>query len=832
MEENSKTSQTSRDKQSISHDAIQADICSLIYQHYPDTIFTLDKTGNFIFVNEKAEDIIGYKPHEITGHFLQLIKDEYKDIANHYFQQALLGETSNFFCEVIHKNKQTVYLNLTDIPLTINGEIVGVFGFARDLMELYQKEAELLRITNSLNLAQEVANIGSWDYDVETDLIYCSEALYKIVGIEHIEGIFPRYGNLLEMVHPEDRKRVDNQFELSKKYGTEMDIKYRIVTPEQSILTVYVRAEAKKDKMDKVTRIIGVLFDISERIKTENRLIESEQKFEMIAKNLDVGIWSMDLLRNEVVYVSPAVEIITGYPISKLLSGIKNWQNLIHPDDLLNYLENQRRLSEGNMILHQYRIIHADGSVRWIEDKTFPISNSKGKLIRLDGIIQDITMRKSNEEKIQFLAYHDYLTGLPNRRMFEKSLEKLIDTYNVTNERFALLYLDLDRFKFVNDTLGHEIGDQLLIKVSERLKMFAGHENVFRMGGDEFTILQSNIGVKDPNAFGIEIIREIEKPFNVHGYDIHISTSVGISIFPDDGDTIKKLLMNSDVALYKAKELGKNNVQLFTKGIDSSKNTFTLENELRKAIQNDEFVLHYQPRVDTLSGDIVGAEALIRWNHPARGLVSPNEFIPQAEQTGLINDISIWVMKNVCKQLKAWKEKNYPLVPISINLSAKTLMRVNLAQTIIDNLNVYNISPKLIEIEITEESLMNNEECAYPTIQQLREMGIKFAIDDFGTGYSSIGYLKRFPVDIIKIDRSFINNFLEDKEDSIIVQSIILLAKGFNLKIVAEGVETKTQWEVLQALFCHYLQGYLFSKPVPPNQFIRLLLSKNETEET
>lgn len=687
-----------------------------------------------------------------------------------------------------------------------------------------QREAELVKITNSLNLAQEVARIGSWDCDVESNYVYCSDPLFAILGIDKIDGAATKYENLLAMICPEDQERFDEQFQRTILSGAKMDIEYRVQKLDESIITVHTAAVAKRDHNGKVVRIIGILQDISEQVMTENKLKESEEKFETIAKNIDVGIWSMDTLTNQLIYGSPAIEKITGYRTEDFLSGRMIWTDLIHPDDTETYWKRQGCLCCGQMIVHQYRIIHLNGDVKWVEDKTFPTLNSEGQVIRLDGFIQDIGERKRNEEEINFFAYHDYLTELPNRRLFDQNLEKLISNYQGRNGKFSLFYLDMDRFKFVNDTLGHEIGDALLREISVRLSAVAGGGSVYRVGGDEFTIIQENIHKKDPIELGHEIIREIEKPFQIEGYDIHITTSVGIGIFPDDGDTLKKLKMNTDAALYRAKELGKNNVQLFNKSLNmESYKRFILENDLRKAIKRNEFIIHYQPRMDTVTGTMVGAEALIRWNHPKWGLVSPGEFIPLAEETGFINEMSDWVIREVCEQLEEWKEKEFQLVPISINLSAKTLMKADLVQKIKESLASYSISPCLLEIEITEDSLIKNEGSALRTIQLLRDFGIAISIDDFGTGYSSIGYLKKFKVDYIKIDRTFIKDIHENTEDSTIVQSIILLAKGFSLKIVAEGVETQQQLEVLKKLKCHTIQGFLFSKPLQAHQFAKLL---------
>jgi diguanylate cyclase (GGDEF)-like protein/PAS domain S-box-containing protein len=549
---------------------------------------------------------------------------------------------------------------------------------------------------------------------------------------------------------------------------------------------------------------------------------ENKKRLDTMAENLEIGIWSMNYETKQMVFASSALEKLTGYRAEAFLSGLIIWSDLVYPTDIENYNHLQAKLSNGEMLNHQYRILTATGEIKWIEDRIFPLLNEVGELIKLDGIVQDISERKLYEEKINFFAYHDYLTELPNRRMLDQRLETAIS--KSSQETFALFYLDMDRFKFVNDTLGHEIGDKLLCEISSRLLTLSEQGSVFRNDGDEFALIQNNLSGMDPITLGKKLIEEIEKPFYIEGYDIKITTSIGIGIFPDDGETAKELKMNTDAALYRAKEMGKNNAQLFNKSLNiESYKRFTLEADLRKSIQNNQFILHYQPRVNTVSGEIVGAEALIRWNHPKWGMVSPIEFIPLAEETGFINEMSDWVIEQVCKQLHSWKRNGYQLVPVSINLSGKTLMRSDLVYRIKEMLSTYQLSPSLIEIEITEDSLIKNESFALSTIRLLKEMGIAIALDDFGTGYSSIGYLKKFNVDYIKIDRSFIKDLQEDSEDTTIIQSIIILAKGFQLKIVAEGVETEKQWKLLKRLNCHYVQGYLFSKPIPVEQLTSLL---------
>ncbi|MHC0039598.1 sensor domain-containing protein [Pseudoneobacillus sp. C159] len=804
----------------ISFSDIQPDFYSYLFKHYPDVVFILDCEGYFIQINDKVKEFIGYSREELTGTFHHLIKDSYQEEVLNHFNLALKGEEQQYQCEVIHKNGHIIQLDITNIPMNMNGKIIGIFAFARNLTIQKQKEAELLKITKSLNLAQEVAKLGSWDYDVETNLVYCSDSLFSILGIKEKVEIAVTYESLLLMISPEDRERVDNQFQRAIRTGEKIDIEYRIQKRDTSIITVHVRAVAKRDHRGKVARIIGILYDISDQIRAVSQLKESEEKFQNIAQNIDVGIWSKDFRTKQFLFVSPAVGRLTGYKLDDFLSGKIEWLKIIHQDDRSYYLERNMDLTRGDMQVQQYRIINKNEEIVWIESKVFPIKNTKGKLIRIDGIIQDITERKRSEEEINFFAYHDYLTELPNRRMFDGMLMKLASKSQTNQDKFALFYLDLDRFKFVNDTLGHDVGDTLLREVSKRLSSLADKGFIFRLGGDEFAIIMEDIENLEPLEFGKKVVREIEKPFLIEGYELHITTSVGISIFPDDGDTLKNLKMNSDAALYRAKELGKNNVQLFTKSLNTEPyKRYIFENDLRKAIMRKEFILHYQPKINLATGEIVGAEALIRWNHTKWGIVSPGEFIPLAEETGVIHEMTEWVMEQACKQLNEWKREGRRLVPVSVNISARTLMKADLVQKIKKQLGKYSISPSLIEIEITEDSLIKNEGLGVSTIQLLRELGMAISIDDFGKGYSSIGYLKKFKADCLKIDRSFIKDIQENNEDSFIVQSIILMAKGLGLKVVAEGVETEQQLQLLKSLNCDYVQGYYFSKPIPADQF-------------
>ncbi|WP_394139791.1 EAL domain-containing protein [Cytobacillus oceanisediminis] len=813
-------------KSSLDSSEVSTDMYDSLFEHLPHAVYTLDLEGNFISCNHTIESFIGYKPNEIKSPFHQFIKEEDLEDVIGYFQKAISGFPQRYSCEVIHKKGHLVHIQVTNIPLKVDGKVSCIYGFAEDLTYLDKTEDELIKITNSLNLAQEVAMIGSWDYYVAEDQAYWSDHMYRLLGIENREDIVTNYQTYLEFIHPEDRVIFEYHFKRAIEHRTGLDIEYRICRNGNKIITVRQKSDIKMDSNGNIIRLIGILQDISDQKLTANKLKVSEEKFKTVAGNIEIGIWSMDCFSKQFVYASPGLEKLTGYSAQDFLKGEKVWKDIIYSEDAGEYVRLQSKLAKGEKLQHQYRIIDASGEIKWVEEKTFPSMDSDGRLIRLDGIVQDISQRKESEEKMNYFAFHDYLTELPNRRKFEDDLEKMVSSCKEAKSQFALMYLDLDRFKFINDTLGHHIGDELLRQVSKRIfSLISGHGSMYRVGGDEFAItLDAYSNPKDAVALGHDLIKEVEKPFVIEGYDINITASVGIGIYPEDGTGLEEIKRNTDAALYRAKEMGKNTVQLFTKSLNiESFKLFHLENDLRKAIKRNEFVLHYQPRVDAVTGDIAGAEALIRWNHPKWGMVSPVEFIPLAEETGLINEISEWVIQKVCKQLKAWKNMGCDLVPVSVNLSPKNLMKADIVQTIIKYLTKYKIEPRLLEIEITEDSIIKNEASALTTIGSLKSLGISISLDDFGTGYTSIGYLKKFNVDTIKIDRSFISGMIENKEDLAIVKSIILLAGGFQLNAVAEGVETEEQRKLLQDLNCQFIQGYLFSKPLEAAAFAKFL---------
>nr|WP_263323109.1 EAL domain-containing protein [Neobacillus sp. Marseille-Q6967] len=536
--------------------------------------------------------------------------------------------------------------------------------------------------------------------------------------------------------------------------------------------------------------------------------------FLSLIENHPDTIFAMDIKGN-ILSCNSNIKTVLGYTSSEIHGP---FQKVIKEENLKKVLKHFKQAVAGKIQKYTCIAVHKDGHFVDLQVTNIPMFSNE-EVVGVYGIAKDIT-------ELNYLAYYDYLTGLPNRRKFEGEMEKLITAKQAKDEKFALIYLDLDRFKFVNDTLGHSVGDDLLKKVSKRLTQhLRTDDHLARLGGDEFAIILNNLS--DPTEtinIASQIMNDISRQFTVNDYQLHITTSIGIGFFPQDGRTANKLLANTDVALYRAKGAGKNNYQLYSPSMNmESFKLFALENDLRTAIQEEQFILHYQPRVDPKTWEIVGAEALIRWRHPDWGILYPNDFIPLAEETNLIIELGDWVIAEVCNQIRQWKEEGKKVVPVSVNVSAKRFLKDDLVTKLLTILKETDVEPQWLEFEITESSIIQNEEMSLSAIKVFKDLGIAISLDDFGTGFSSISYLKKFKVNYLKIDRSFIKGIRSCPDDEAIVKSLLYLARDLNMKVVAEGVETEEQLAFLLKHQCDFIQGYLFSKPVDVEVFNHLI---------
>lgn len=460
----------------------------------------------------------------------------------------------------------------------------------------------------------------------------------------------------------------------------------------------------------------------------------------------------------------------------------------------------------------------------------YPVKDPVGRVFGINTVVQEITERKRMEEEIRYQAHHDDLTDLPNRKLFIEILGIDLAEARRHRKRLAILFLDLDRFKEINDTLGHAAGDQLLIEVAGRLRhTIREADTVARVGGDEFSILISDFAnIEDINIIARKTLNSFLQPYVIAGHELHVTTSIGISIYPDDSEEKEALLKYADIAMYHAKEIGKNNYQFYNPDINiRSIERMRLENRLRQTLEREELVVYYQPQVNLGTSRITGAEALVRWRHPELGLLSPAQFIPVAEETGFIVSLDEWVLRIACMQAKSWQETGYPPTRVTVNLSTRQFQQANFVEKVSSILKETELEPDFLEIEITENTAMQNIERTVANLSKLNEMGVSFSIDDFGTGYSSLNHLKKLPLQKLKIDKSFIRGLGEDLNDQAIVNAVIAMAHNMNLQVVAEGVETREQLSFLQGNNCDGMQGFLFSEPLPAAEMRELLCSQS-----
>jgi diguanylate cyclase (GGDEF)-like protein/PAS domain S-box-containing protein len=546
---------------------------------------------------------------------------------------------------------------------------------------------------------------------------------------------------------------------------------------------------------------------------------ETEKRFHRAFDHAPIGM-ALASPEGRWLQVNHSLCEIVGYSEAELLE--RDYQALTHPEDLKNFGSEINNILQGECQTQQLecRFYHKMGHEVWTIAGVSLLSDSQDEAPNLIFQIQDITERKRAEQQLLHEAYHDALTGLPNRAWFVEQLEKSLESVRQGNEElFGVLFLDLDRFKVINDSIGHMYGDQLLVGVAERLrKCLRPGDKVARLGGDEFTILLSGIReVGEVIDVANRIQKEVAQPFKLSGYEMFTTVSIGITLSTAGYDVPEELLRDADTAMYQAKSSGKAQYVIFDKGMHArAMNLLQLESDLRRAIDRREFAIHYQPIVSLKTGKLSGFEALVRWYHPDRGLIPPDKFVSVAEDTGLIVPIGKWVLAEACHQLKLWEQQYTSSLPLlmSVNLSSRQFAHSEILDQIIQTLQVTGIDPRKLKLEITESVVMENVEVASKTLERLRSLGIELSIDDFGTGYSSLSYLHRLPIDTLKIDRSFVSRIHENNENKEIVRTIIMLAQNLGMGVIAEGVETKEQFESLIELKCEHGQGYFFAKPL------------------
>ena len=660
--------------------------------------------------------------------------------------------------------------------------------------------------------AQRIARIGSWEWDLCTDKMEWSDQIYRIFGLNAAD-IEASHTAFLKMIHPEDKQLItDLHNKVIKEKSRFFEIEHRIIKPDATVSYICQQGEVDVDKDEQIIRLVGTLQDITERHDAE----EAMRKLSLAVEHTADSIMITD--HNGIIeYVNPAFVDCTGYTRTEVIGKRPN----ILKSDKLNqtfYQHMWKIILAGEVFSDVLVNRRKDGTLYYEEKTITPQKNAQGVITHFISTGKNITERMEAQQHLKYLAYHDGLTGLPNRTLLQDRLEQAIPRMNWHKRKIAVMFLDLDRFKIINDTLGHNIGDLLLKEAAERFEeCIRQGDTVARLGGDEFAIILNDIASKDDvPPVAEKLTQSLANPFIIDNQELFVSTSIGISLFPQDGNDTQTLLKKADIAMYQAKAQGGNNFCFYSgKGDVESAKRLSLESKLRRALERGEFFLHYQPQLYIESCDVLAREALLRWTHTDFTNITPMQFIPLLEETGLIVPVGEWVLRAACLDEVARQKAGLEPHRVAVNLSIRQFQQNNFVRMIDQVISETGIPPKFLELEVTESLLINNVTKAVEILHQLHDMGVKLAIDDFGTGYSSMNYLKRLPFDCLKIDRAFVRDITHNRDDAAIVTAIITLAHNMGLEVVAEGVETFEQLNFLRDKKCDLIQGYLCSRPVP-----------------
>ena len=658
--------------------------------------------------------------------------------------------------------------------------------------------------------------------------------IIELLGITPEEWLSTSEG-WRDMIHTDDLERVVTSSERSVATGEAFREQYRAIHREGR--EVWIREEAilVEDVHGAPQFWLGLMLDVTESVRTERELHDARTKYGTLVEQIPAIVY-VDVAddRMSTSYVSPQIEELLGITPQEYIKDPDLWAIHLHPEDrersLATYLEGR---AAGEPFSYEYRLIARNGRVLWFSDSAVVMHDETGEPTYVHGVMLDITQRKEAEEQIAFLAYHDKLTGLPNRVLFDELLELSLARARRHELGVAVISLDIDNFKLVNDSLGHEAGDDLIVQLSERLSEATRETDlVARPGGDEFLMLLADLELIGPipgsdsaamisESVAARIQTCLQQPFEVAGTELYVTASLGISLFPNHGDDAETLLKHADNAMFRSKQAGPGGSFMHAASDADSLGKLSLSTRLRKAVENQSWMLHYQPLIDLFTGGMVGVEALIRWPEPGGGLIPPGEFIPLAEEMGLIEAIGDWVVEELCRQDIAWRHDGLTL-DISFNLSPRQLWQPNVVDKIVSRIEAATMDPARLTVEITESTAMTDPDRTQSILEDMHGRGLQLAIDDFGTGYSSLARLKHMPVDVLKIDRSFIRDVDSDRDAASMVSAMIALAQNLGMTALAEGIETEAEWRFLADRGCALGQGYFFSRPVPADEILAL----------
>ncbi len=781
-------------------------------------IVVLDHEGRIRRFNRACEELTHYSFAEVEGRFvwdLFLTPEEREVVHAEAFNalarnpRTLRSTYTNHWVTRDGVRRLIEWSN--SMLLDARGEMEFIVSIGTDVTEKKQAETALQESAQRLNEAQRIAQVGSWELDLASGKLTWSDEIFRIFEINRA-AFGASYEAFLRAIHPEDRERVNQAFTRSLENCTPYEIVHRLLMPDGRIKWVSERCETHYDAQGKAARSTGTVQDITARKESEEALRLYANVFEHSGES--IIITDSD---NRILAVNPAFTRLTGYTLDDIRgqdpSILASGQT---PE--ATYRAMWSALAQSGYWQGEILDRRKDGTLypKWMSVST--VRDPDGRITHYIASFTDITDRKQAEAKISQLAYHDTLTGLINRFSLQGQLDQALAMARREQRALAVIFLDLDRFKAINDTMGHAVGDQLIMEVASRLRdNVRDSDIVARLGGDEFVVVLTE--VDDANAaarVADKILQAVAQRYRIAEKELHSTVSIGLAFYPDDGEDAETLMKNADTAMYHAKSRGRNNVQFFTAEMNQAAvKRLMLDHDLREAVVNRQFELHYQPQLDGRDGRTVGVEALVRWRHPRDGLVSPAVFIPVAEETGLILPLGEWVLDEACRQLRAWRDQGIRDVTMAVNLSAHQLHSPLLLSHVSQALDKYGLAGSDLELEVTESVAMHDPDASISQLRALRDLGVRLSIDDFGTGYSSLSYLKLLPIHTLKLDQSFVRDIETDSNDVAICTATIALAHSLGLAVVAEGVETEAQRLLLASHQCDAMQGYLFSRPLP-----------------
>ncbi len=696
----------------------------------------------------------------------------------------------------------------------------------RELVKQTEKRFELATLASS---------DGSFDWNIETGEVYYSDRFLALLDLDRAQ-IANDFSGFRERLHPEDRDRVMAEVHRHLSQDVPFDTVYRIRTRDGNHRWFRARGATQRDPTGKPTRMAGAIADLTERRQAEEKARLSQEAYRALFQTVDHGIAIIDI-DGRFLDANPAFLKL----VQRDFEGLRALdyrdltpQEYLHLDE--EAVQSMAERDYAEPYEKEYRL--PNGERVPVELRCWLTRDDEGAPREMFAIVRDISSEKEAREQIHKLAYYDFVTGLPNRQLFHAHLQYAIDQARTYQDILALLFIDLDRFKQVNDTLGHSAGDKLLQEVGNRFSgALRSSDRVFRsgsdkpgsavarLGGDEFTVILSKLQRReDAQAVARRLVETLEAPFSIEENEVFVSGCVGIALFPDDGLDVISLTRSADTAMYHAKDLGRASVAYYSESMGAAGvERMLLENGLRKALEERELHMVYQPQRGAVTGAVTGCEALVRWNHKGERFVPPDQFIPIAEDTGLIIPIGDWIFREVCEQWVRWVQEGYAPPRVGINVSARQITHPTFLRTFEKTLDECGVPREALELEITETVLLHEIAETKRVLDAIHADGIEIALDDFGTGFSSLSHLQRFPIDRLKIDRSFVNDITTDPEDRCLTAAIIGLAHNLGIRVVAEGVETEEQAELLREQGCDDLQGYLISKPVSAEEFVRFL---------